>query len=100
MENQVRIAEIKPTKNPDWMQVVFTTVVKDGGLGGIIARKEFNVATAYEPVATKIAEAMEVGTVYDGYAIQKRESDEPFYKDQEVFEKTGKYHKSFVVEAR
>ena len=97
MGNKIRIAEIKPTKNPDWMQVVFTTVVKEGSLLGVIARAEFSTATAYEPVATDIANTMAVGTVYDGYRIEKLSSEEPFYDGQKVFEKTGLYHRSRVV---
>ena len=97
MGNKIRIAEIKSTKNPDWMQVVFTTAVKEGSLLGVIARADFSIATAYEPVATSIAEAMEVGTEYEGYTIKKESSDNPFYVGQAKFEKTGKYHRSMVV---
>ena len=98
VENQIRIADIVATKNPEWMQVVFTTVVEDGGLMGIIARKEFKVATAYEPVSTAIAATMVVGTVYDGYRVVKLSSDKPYYSTQERYDKTGLFHKS-VVEA-
>ena len=99
MGNKIRIADIKPTKNPEWMQVVFTTAVKEGSLLGVIARADFSVATAYEPVATTIAETMVVGTVYDGYRIEKMKQDTPFYEGQKPFEKTGLYHRSRVVAA-
>tara|TARA_R100001463_G_scaffold30957_4_gene70237 strand:+ start:979 stop:1278 length:300 start_codon:yes stop_codon:yes gene_type:complete len=99
MGNQVRIAEIKPTSKPEWTTVVFTTDVEEGSLMGIIARADFKVATAYECVATDIAETLEVGQVFPGYTILKEESDEPFYQDQAKFAKTGKYHRSRVIKA-
>ena len=99
MGKQIRIADIKQTKNPEWMQVVFTTAVQDGSLVGVIARADFSSATAYEPVATDIAETMKVGQVFEGYTIEKKSQDTPFYEGQKPFEKTGLYHKSFVVVA-
>jgi hypothetical protein len=99
MGNKIRIADIKATKNPDWMQVVFTTAVKEGSLLGVIARADFSVATAYEPVATAIAETMVVGTEFEGYRIEKLSQDTPFYEGQKPFVKTGLYHRSRVVAA-
>ena len=99
MENQVRIAEIKPTSKPEWTTVVFTTNVEDGSLMGIIARADFKVATAYECVATEVAETLTVGQVFDGYTILKEESDTPYYAGQAKFDKTGKYHRSRVIKA-
>ena len=99
MENRVRIADIKDTKNPDWKQVVFTTCTSDSGLLGIIARSEFKTATAYEPVATAQASLLEVGQEFEGYTVEKYSSDEPFYVGQTKFDKTGKYHQSKVVPA-
>ena len=99
MGNKVRIAEIKPTSKPEWTTVVFTTDVEDGSLMGIIARADFKVATAYECVATDVAETLKVGQVFEGYTILKEESDTEFYKGQAKFDKTGKFHRSRVIKA-
>ncbi len=99
MGNQVRIAEIKPTSKPEWTTVVFTTDVESGSLMGIIARADFKVATAYECVATTMAETLEVGQVFVGYTILKEESDTAFYEGQAKFSKTGKFHRSRVIKA-
>ena len=99
MENKIKIAEIKPTSKPEWTTVVFVTAVTDGSLDGIIARKEFNVATAFECVATDTAATLEVGQVFDGYTIEKQSSETPFYEGQKVYDKTGLYHRSRVVKA-
>ena len=99
MGNQVRIAEIKPTSKPEWTTVVFTTDVEDGSLMGIIARADFKVATAYECVATTVAETLTVGQVFQGYTILKEDADTPFYDGQAKFEKTGKYHRSRVIKS-
>ena len=99
MENKIKIAEIKPTSKPEWSTVVFVTAVTDGSLDGIIARKEFNVATAFECVATDTAATLEVGQVFDGYTIEKQSSETPYYEGQKVFDKTGLYHRSRVVKA-
>ena len=99
MENQIKIAEIKPTSKPEWTTVVFVPAVTDGSLDGIIARKEFNVATAFECVATDTAATLEVGQLFDGYTIVKESSENPYYTGQKVFDKTGLYHRSRVVRA-
>ena len=99
MGDKVRIAEIKPTSNPNWATVVFTTDVEEGSLMGIIARADFKVATAYECVATTMAETLKVGQVFEGYTILKEESDTAFYEGQAKFEKTGKFHRSRVIKA-
>tara|TARA_R110002020_G_scaffold17159_1_gene60527 strand:- start:276 stop:575 length:300 start_codon:yes stop_codon:yes gene_type:complete len=99
VENQIKIAEIKPTSKPEWTTVVFVTAVTDGSLDGIIARKEFNVATAFECVATDTAATLEVGQLFDGYTIVKESSENPYYTGQKVFDKTGLYHRSRVVRA-
>ena len=99
VQKAVKIVEIKDTKNPDWKQVVFTTVTSDSGLTGIIARAEFSSATAYEPVSTQSASLLEVGQEFPGYTVEKYSSDQPFYVGQQKFDKTGKYHQSKVVPA-
>ena len=99
MENSIKIAEIKPTSKPQWSTVVFTTAVEKGSLDGIIPRSQFAMATAYECVATDVANTLKVGQVFTGYSIEKESSDDPYYEDQQRFEKTGKFHRSRVVRA-
>jgi len=99
VKNSIKIAEIKPTSKPQWSTVVFTTAVEEGSLDGIIARSQFAMATAYECVATDVANTLKVGQLFTGYSIEKESSDAPFYEGQKAFEKTGKYHRSRVVRA-